>query len=130
VPDTVTRDGVSWSPDWSEQAWDRFFTAKAQDDAQWLADALKRVAAVAMEIDRTARELALQAEQDRVDAWFAQEAEENAKLRAVFQKLLDKPEYDKLVERTRKAGLAIRRDTARIEKAALLKRGLVRGRRG
>jgi hypothetical protein len=130
VPDDVTRDGVAWSADWTELQWDHYFEMKAVYEREWRDQQMQRLAEIALQIDRDQREQALFAEQEKVDLYWKQEVEQNAKLREVFQKLLDKPAYDKLVERTRRAGLAIRRDDAQIERAALLRRGVLKGRRG
>jgi hypothetical protein len=91
------------------------------------------MAAVAVELDATERRIKLQEEIEKNEKWWAdvheREKETNEKLMTEFQKQLDGGVYEQMVERANKAKADIASDNARLERLALLKRGVLRGRR-
>ncbi len=99
----------------------------------WLTGATQRIAAVALELDATDRRIKLHEETEKNEKWWAdvnaREKEANAKLMAQFQKQLDGGKYEAMVERANKAKADMDRDNARLERLALLKKGVLRGRR-
>ena len=99
----------------------------------WLTAAMQRSVAAGLLIDETDRRLALQAEMDRADKWFAdtaaREKKQNEEILAEYQKQLDGGKFEAMLERANKAKADIERDNARLERLALLKRGVLRGRR-
>lgn len=88
------------------------------------------MAVVAMEIDQYKRLAALEELHGRKDAWSRAEAEENAKLREMYQKAIDAPRLKAMWERVKAAGEEIKKDAAQIERNELIRRGVLRGRRG
>jgi hypothetical protein len=144
VPDEIQHDGVTWEPTWEERAlvWNRQQMALAlaevnrielEEQAVWLAAQTKRLAAIALELDEAERKSRLHDEMDRQEAWFRQcqdeaKATETA-IMAHFQKQMDGGAYEKMVERANKAKADMDRDNARLERLALLKRGVLRGQR-
>jgi hypothetical protein len=129
LPPGVVLTDFSFVQSWEEREFDRYYQMKIEYDRQWLANAVQRMALVALEIDETARKIALQEEQDRVDAWHKAEAEDNAKLLTLYQAALDKRTLEAKLKRLDVAAKDIARTDRRIEKAELKRRGVLRGSR-
>ncbi len=141
LPANVRADQIAWTPDIDEMNWTRWRAAEQQirldaihEQREWLAQQTQRLAVIALEIDEGLRKAALQEALDRQDAWWATEAEREkeatARLMDSYQKQLDAATYSKLLARVTAAAEDIRKTDYRIEKAELLKRGVVRGLRG
>jgi hypothetical protein len=144
LPAGLKFQDILWAPDDVEIELDRavvrqkFFEAELrrielEEQRQWLDAAQRRMALVALELDETDRKIKLQEEMDRTDAWWAatreREKTQTAELVAAYQKQMDGGVYEAMVERSKKAKADMNRDTVRIERLALLSRGVVRGRR-
>jgi hypothetical protein len=83
-----------------------------------------------MIIERDERELKLREEEGRIEAWHKAEAEENAKLREMYQEAIDRPRLKVMWDRVKAAGEEIKRDAAKLERAELIRRCVLKGRRG
>jgi hypothetical protein len=144
LPSGVKFDDILWKPDATELELERalvrqrFYEAECRriellEQSEWLEAAQRRMAAVALELDEYKRQEALQGEMDRTDAWWAatreREKAQSAALAAEYQKVLDGGVYEAMVERAKKAQADISRDAARLDRLALMRRGVVRGRR-
>ena len=144
LPDGLKWSDISWEPTWEEKAldWNRQQIALAlaavkrielEEQRVWLEAQTRRLAQVALEIDETARKLALADAKERELAWFRDQAQQGAdemtKLMECYQRQLDAPTYKKLLARVEKVGREIARDNARIERLELMRRGVIRGRR-
>jgi hypothetical protein len=144
IPDDVLADGISWAPDRTEvelanaRARQTLFEQEVrrcelEEQKAWLTAAMQRMAVIAVEIDEGLRKAALQEELERNERWWAdvheREKAANAKLMAQFQNQLDGGKYEAMVERANKAKADMDRDNARLERLALLKRGVLRGTR-
>jgi hypothetical protein len=142
MPDDIQRDGVLWEPDRTEillanalvrqRLLDQeVHLAELADQKAWLQT--QRMAAVALELDETDRRIKLQEEIEGNEKWWAdvnaREKEANAKLMGQFQKQLDGGKYEAMVERANKAKADMDRDNARLERLALLQKGVLRGTR-
>lgn len=145
LPSGLKFDDISWEPTWEEKAldWNRQQLALAlaavkqielEEQRIWLEAATRRMAAVALEIDQYKRKAALQEEVERQDKWWADvavcEKAQTEALMAHYQEILDMGVFEKMKARAEKAKASMVRDNARIERLALLKRGVVKGRRG
>jgi hypothetical protein len=122
VPDNVRLDDISWNPNWAEAEWDKQAAAKAKYEKEWLLESIKRLSAIALEIEEEKRIANLIAEQDRVDVeirawWQAERAREEAAWKA------------QQLAKLEQIGKEIRRDAAQLERAELERRGVIRGRR-
>jgi hypothetical protein len=142
LPDGLKWGDISWEPTWEEKAldWNRQQIQLAlaavkrielEEQRVWLEAQRRRLAQVALEIDETARKFALAEAKERQLAWFRDQAEQGAdemkKLMEAYQRELDAPTYKKLLARVERAGREIARDSARIDRLELLRRGVVRG---
>jgi hypothetical protein len=140
----VLHDGFDFEETWEEkrltfhrqQMTDALAEVKRielEEQKAWLTTAMRRAIAAGLLIDETERRLALQDSMDRADAWFAETAEREKKQNAAvlehFQSQLDNFQLEKMKTRAAKAADDIRRSNARLERLALAKRGVVRGRR-
>jgi len=146
LPSGLKFDDISWEPTWEEKAldWNRQQLALAlaavkqielEEQRIWLEAAMRRMAAVALEIDEYKRKATLQEEKERHDKWWAEtagrEKAQTEALMAQYQRILDQSVFEKMKARAAKAGEDIKRDNARIERLELMRRGIVRGlRRG
>jgi hypothetical protein len=144
VPDDIHMDGILWAPDATEVKLaralvrQRFYEqelrlAELAEQRDWLPAAIQRSVAAGLLIDEMERKLAIQAEMDRTDKWYADTAAKEKKqseaILAAYQKQLDGGKYETMVERANKAKADMDRDNARLERLALLKKGVLRGRR-
>ncbi len=144
LPDDVRRDGILWEPTWEEKAldWNRQQMQAAlaevkrielEEQRGWLARQNQRLAMIALELDETERRLGMAEEREQRDGWWREvnerEKEANEKIQAHFQDLLDGGVHAAMVARANKAKADMNRDNARLERLALLKRGVLRGRR-
>jgi hypothetical protein len=144
LPDDVLHDQFDFEPTWQERAldWHRQQMALAlaevnrielEEQQAWLQAATQRMAAVALEIDEGLRKAALQEEIEKNEKWWAdlheREKAANEKILAHFQDQLDGGVYAAMVARANKAKADMDRDNARLERLALLKKGVLRGRR-
>jgi hypothetical protein len=144
VPDDLSQDGVLWAPTWEENAlaWNREQMQAAlaevkrielEEQREWLARQNERLAMIALEIDDAARRQKLNEEMEKPENWWRtvseREKEANEKLMAQFQKQLDGGKYEAMVEGANKAKTDMDRDNARLERLALLKKGVLRGTR-
>jgi len=129
LPNGVLHDGISFAPDWTELELERALRRQAEFNREWLAEALKRVALVAVEIDRDKREIALAKEHEAVDAWYAKERATTAKLLEKYQEELDRPTLTAQRKRLAAAAKDISRQTCEIERDRLARKGLIRGQR-
>jgi hypothetical protein len=85
---------------------------------------------MSQESDATARRIALLEEQARIDQGREKDAEENARLRVAYQELLDRPRHAALQKKLHDTAKGMAATNCRIEKYELLRRGVVRGRKG
>lgn len=144
LPADVLRDQFDFEPTWEERAldWHRQQLALAlaevkrielEEQKAWLTTAMQRMAVIAVEIDEGLRKAALQEELERNERWWAavheQEKAANERLMARLQDQLDGGIHAAMVARAEKARKDMDRDTARLERLALLKRGVLRGTR-
>jgi hypothetical protein len=144
LPDDVLRDGIDFAPTFEERAldWNReqMQLALAEvkrlellEQREWLVQQNQRLAQIAIELDETERRLKLNEEMEKRDNWWKtvseREKEANEKILAHYQKQLDGGKYEAMVERANKAKADMERDNARLERLALLKRGVLRGTR-
>lgn len=113
---------ISWGPTCEEKAlgWHRQQIALAlaevkrielEEQRVWLEAQKWRLAQVALEIDETARKLALAEAKEGQLAWFRDQAEQGAeemkKLTDFYQQQLDAPTYKKLLARVERTDRAI-----------------------
>lgn len=144
VPDDVKSAGVLWEPDETEILFSNAQVRQLlldqevkrielEEQKAWLTTAMQRMAAIAVEIDEGLRRAALQEEIERNERWWAdvhdREKAANEKLMAHFQDQLDGGVHAAMVARANKAKADMDRDNARLERLALLKRGVLRGTR-
>jgi len=144
IPDDVMRDGILWEPTWEEKRLEfhrqqmaaalaevKRITLEEQRD--WLAQQTSRLAAIALEIDEATRRQQMLEEMEKRDEWWRtvneREKEQNAKIQEHFQDQLDGGVHAAMVVRANKAKADMDRDNARLERLALLKRGVLRGTR-
>jgi len=138
------RDGILWAPDRTEillanaRARQRLFEQQLRErelleQRQWLAAATQRMAEVALELDAADRRIKLQEEIEKNEKWWAdlnaREKAANEKLMAHFQDQLDGGVHAAMVARANKAKADMDRDNARLERLALIKKGVLRGTR-
>jgi hypothetical protein len=122
VPADVRLDDISWNPNWAEAEWNKQQEAKARYEKEWLIESIKRLSAIALEIEEEKRIAALVAEQESVDAeikawWDAERARE--------QEAWKTHQLAKLAQIAEQ----MHKDSCQIERAALERRGVVRGKR-
>lgn len=144
VPDEIQHDGVLWRPTWEERAldWNRqqmelaiaeVHRIELEEQREWLARQMERLAAIALELDETERRLERTEEAKRRENWWREvserEKEANTKILEHFQDQLDGGVHAAMVARANKAKADMDRDNARLERLALLKRGVLRGTR-
>ncbi len=144
VPETVQADGVHWEPTWQERALEyskqQIALALAEvkrieliEQRGWLTAATQRAVAAALEIDEGLRKAALAEEIEKTEKWWAdtvaREQKQNEAIMAEFQKQMDRGVYKQMKARADKAKRDMDRDNARLERLALLKRGVLRGTR-
>jgi hypothetical protein len=130
LPADVSIGDTLFAPDWAELEFCRLMLLKAQWDREFLAEQTRRLALVALEIDRGKRELELLALQERQDAWYIEAAKQTDDIAKLIAKYEDpKGTYAAMVARAEAAKKDMERDAARAERTALIARGLVRGRR-
>lgn len=144
LPDDVLHDKFDFEPTWEERAlvWHRRQIALALAEVKrielgeqrdWIAAQNARLAQIAIELDETERRLQLAQEMEKREDWWREvadrEKEANEKLLKYFQEQLDGGVHAAMVERANKAKMDMDRDNARLERLALLKRGVLRGRR-
>ena len=144
LPADVLHDQFDFEPTWEERAldWNRQQMALAlaevkrielEEQKAWLAAAMQRSVVAGLLIEETDRRLALQAEVDRTDKWFAdtaaREKKQNEEILAAYQKQLDGGVYQAMVARAKKAKKDMAADAVRLERLELMKKGVLRGRR-
>jgi hypothetical protein len=144
LPADVLHDEFDFAPTWQERklVWHRQQIALCLAEAKrlelleqkaWLIAATQRAVAAALEIDVYKRQAAIDEEIQRTENWWAEttarEQAQTEALMAAYQKQIDGGAYEKMVERSKAAAEDIRKTDARIERMALLKRGVLRGRR-
>ena len=144
MPDDVSQDGVQWAPTWEEKAldWHRQQMQAAlaevkrielEERNEWLARQNERLAAVALELDAYERQQRLNEEMEKRENWWKEvserEKEANEELLEYFQEQLDGGVHAAMVARADKAKADMDRDNARLERLALLKRGVLQGTR-
>jgi hypothetical protein len=104
-----------------------------EEQRQWLTQATQCIAAVALQIDEGLRRLALQEEIEKNEKWWAElavkEQKQNEEILAAYQKQPDGGKFEAMLERGNKAKADMDRGNARLERLALLKKGVLRGRR-
>jgi hypothetical protein len=135
---------ILWEPDRTEvllanaRARQKLFAQELRErelleQREWLSAATRRMAEVALELDAAERRIKLQEEIEKNDKWWAdlheREKEANAKLMAQLQDQLDGGVHAAMLARANKAKAEMDRDNARLERLALLKRGVLRGTR-
>ena len=103
------------------------------EQREWLARQNERLAAIALELDAYERQQRLNEEMEKRENWWKEvserEKEANERVQAHFQDQLDSGVHAAMVARAEKAKREMDRDNARLERLALLKRGVLRGRR-
>lgn len=138
LPYDVIHDGVDFAPTWEERQIDyhlaQIAKIRAGIDRRWIEEARERSTKAAAEIDETAKKIALaEARQKQLD-WYREQSERGAaemkRLLEHYQRELDGGKYEAMVARADAAKKDMDRDNVRLERLALLKRGVVRGRRG
>lgn len=137
LPANVRFDQLDFKPTWQEIEWERWLRAKAEFEKTWLEAAQKEVALIACIIDRDARETALEEWQIRYEKFHREQAEKQAEedrrqmeaCIASLQKEMDAPRLKLELARVERAAKDIRKQNAEIERAALARRGLIRGTR-
>ena len=144
VPDDVSQDGVLWAPTWEENAlaWNREQMQAAlaevkrielEEQREWLVRQNERLAMIALELDATERRLKMVEEMEKREKWWREvserEKEANERIQAHSQDLMDGGVHAAMVARANKAKADMDRDNARLERLALMKRGVLRGRR-
>jgi hypothetical protein len=130
--------GDFYLPTWDERAleWHGAQIRLIQADlhCRWVQEQNDRLARAADELDAIERKLALAAVREAQEKWWQDEARkgesEMAALMDMFQKQLDARNYNRMLARVEEARKDIERDGLRIERLELLRRGVVRGRRG
>jgi hypothetical protein len=133
LPDDVLHDGISFAPDWTELELERELRRalefRAELQRTFLAEAVKRLAVIAIVIEQDAREIALAKEQEAIDKWHEAERIENAKIVAAHQEELDRPTLQKRLKQIAAAAKDIHRQNCEIERERLARKGLIRGQR-
>jgi hypothetical protein len=133
LPDGVLHDGISFAPDWTELELERELRRalefRAELQRTFLAEVVKRLAAIAIVIAQDAREIALAKEQKAIDKWHEAERIENAKILAAHQEELDRPTLLKRRKELAAAAKDIHRQNCEIERDRLARKGLIRGQR-
>ena len=137
-------DGVLWEPDRTEielaraLVRQRFFDqqvriAELEEQKAFLAAATQRLAAVALEIDEGLGRAALQEQIKQNEKWWAEtvakEQKQNEAILESYQNQIDCGLLQKMKARANRAKADMERDNARLERLALLKRGVLRGTR-
>ena len=121
-----------FKPTPAEREYDKHVRMQAQFERDWFETATKELALIAVEIEQENRDAALEEFHLKREAWYREQQEKDAaaigKYLGEMQRLLDKPAYDKLMARVEAAGRDIKRQNAEIEKDALKRRGVYRGR--
>ena len=144
VPNDVRMADILWFPTVEERAlgWNRQQMAEAlaevkrielEEQREWLARQNERLAMIALELDETERRLKLTEEMEKRESWWKEvserEKEANERILAHFQDQLDGGVHAAMVARANKAKADMDRDNARLERLALLQRGVLRGTR-
>src|SRR5271165_3379945 len=144
LPDDVLHDQFDFEPTWEEKAleWNRQQMQAAlaevnrielEEQREWLARQNERLAMIALEIDETERRQKLNEEMEKRENWWKEvserEKEANERILAHFQDQLDGGVHADMVARANKAKADMDRDNARLERLALLKRGVLEGTR-
>jgi hypothetical protein len=139
-----SHDGFDFEPTWEENRiqYHRRQLAMAlaevkrielEEQREWLARQNERLAMIALELDETERRIKLNEEMEKRENWWKEvserDKEANEKIQAHFQDLMDGGVHAAMVARANKAKADMDCDNARLERLALLKRGVLRGRR-
>jgi hypothetical protein len=135
LPDDVLHDEILWQPTWEENqlAWHlkKLALLRAELQRDWIAEQHQKLARIAEEIDHEQRRIDLADHYEKQEAWWRSQAEQTDDVGAEMKRLqteLDAATYNRLLERTEKAGRAIVKQNAEIERAELKRRGIYRGR--
>ena len=132
LPAGVNMSDMDFVPSVDEPNWDRWRGAEVEIQRDFMADSTRKLAAIALIIEKEVRERELTEAQDRIDAWWKEtaekELEENKRLMEMFQLQLDAATYQKLVDRVNEAGRHIKADAAHFEREELKRRGVYKGR--
>ena len=115
-----------------EEEWNRWRKAKALIDADWHAEQLKRVEAVALEIDRDRQKQMMEEEEAKLAVYQAQDRlEEGMWLEKIVTAI--KKENDEWLKAAQRRLVAatkdMNRDTVKTERKVFAERGIFRGRR-
>jgi uncharacterized protein with von Willebrand factor type A (vWA) domain len=137
LPANVRFDQLDFLPTWQELEWERWLRAKAEYEKTWLENAQRELALLACIIERDQRESALEEFHLRRQAFHLeqaakQEAEDKRQMEAyiaALQKNLDAPRLKAELARLERIALEIKKENARIERAELERRGVIRGRK-
>jgi hypothetical protein len=129
LPVGINLDDIDWWPTWLDREWERVQRVKAEIDREFLEDATRRLGTLSLIVEQDARELALIAEQERIDEYHRQEAIDNARIVAEMGKAWDALRLKQMRARADKAGREITRSIVRSEREAFKRRGLLRGTR-
>jgi|SRR5271165_791298 len=144
LPADVLHDKFDWEPTWEERAldWNRQQLELAiaevkrielEEQREWLARQTERLALIALELDAAERRIQMAEEMQKREDWWREvserEKEANEKLQSHFQDQLDGGVHAAMVKRAEAAKRDMDRDNARLERLALLKRGMLRGTR-
>jgi hypothetical protein len=132
LPFGMSLADFDWKPTAAEREYDKHVRLQERYQREWLETAVKELALIAVQIEQDKRDAALEEFHQKREAWYREQQEKDAaaisKYLGEMQRLLDKPAYDKLMARVEAAGRDIRRQNAEIERDALKRRGVYRGR--
>lgn len=138
LPAGVKFSDFDFQPTWQEVEWERWLRAKAEYEKTWLEAAQKELAILACIVERDARENALEEFHQRRQRFYREQAEKEAEqdkrqmelYLADLQKQLDAPRLRAELSKLECIGREIKRENARIERTELMRRNVVRGRKG
>jgi hypothetical protein len=122
LPNDVIADGIDWDRTWVDLEYERYLTAKAQYQRDWMAEAHQELARIAILVEQDRRELELAAHWDKIDGWWR---EQRAQVTAAEEKKWKEDALKKLAAVKK----SIDSTTCYIERKALEERGVIRGRR-
>lgn len=134
VPSDVLRDGIEWqdAPIIAEleRKFKRWQKAKAEIDADWQRAQLERVEAIGKEIDADKAKQALEDEESRRAAYYAQDQQEaNRWIEALADAVKKQADAwrDKQLKRLARVEKEMEADRVREEKRVLFQRGVLKG---
>jgi len=132
LPDGLKMADIDFKLTAADHEYEKHVRLQQKYERDWFETATKELALIAVQIEQDKRDQSLEEFHQKREAWYReQEAKDHAaisKYLAEMQRLLDKPAYDKLMARVEAAGRDIKRQNAEIEKDALKRRGVYRGR--